>query len=107
MNAVPRICSARSERTTSSVPPTSKRLKMFAWIPMESVLYQNRQQYYQAIEYARKANDSGVFIEFTLSALSDVISAQEKRQVESSDTHLDMLKSLESKNLADKLPIKV
>jgi Fic family protein len=51
---------------------------IFAWIPMESVLYQNRPQYYQAIEDARKANDSGVFIEFTLSALFDIISAQEK-----------------------------
>jgi Fic family protein len=67
---------------------------IFAWIPMESVLQQNRQQYYQAIEHAREANDSGVFIEFTLSALFDVISAQEKQ-------------SLKDKKLADKLPINV
>jgi Fic family protein len=80
---------------------------IFAWIPMESVLYQNRPQYYQAIRDARKANDSGVFIEFTLSALSDIISAQEKRQAESSDAHPAMLKPQISKNLADKLPIKV
>lgn len=46
---------------------------IFAWIPMESVLYQNRPQYYRAIEDARKANDSGVFIEFTLSALYEIL----------------------------------
>jgi Fic family protein len=49
---------------------------IFAWIPMESVLYQNRPRYYQAIEDARKADNSGIFIEFTLSALYDSITAQ-------------------------------
>ncbi len=58
---------------------------IFAWIPMESVLYQNRPQYYKAIEAARKANDSGVFIEFTLSALCEIIEEQAKRQVRPSD----------------------
>lgn len=59
--------------------------KIFAWIPMESVLYQNRPQYYQAIQDARKADDSGLFIEFTLSALYDIIKLQEKHQVERKD----------------------
>jgi Fic family protein len=49
---------------------------IFAWIPMESVLYQNRPQYYKAIENARKADDSGAFIEYTLSALYEIISEQ-------------------------------
>ena len=62
---------------------------IFAWIPMESILYQNRTQYYQAIEAARKANDSGVFIEFTLSAIYDIITAQEKHQVKREDRHQD------------------
>jgi Fic family protein len=77
---------------------------IFAWVPIESALYQNRPQYYKAIEHARKANDSGVFIEFTLSALLDVLSAQEKLQVE---LDVAVIKSPESKNLADKLPINV
>jgi Fic family protein len=55
---------------------------IFAWIPMESVLYQNRPQYYQAIEDAREANDSAVFIEFTLSAILDIIGIQAKRQLD-------------------------
>lgn len=46
---------------------------VFAWIPMESVLFESRPQYYGAIEAARKANDSGVFIEFTLSALLEIL----------------------------------
>ncbi|MDR0381393.1 MAG: Fic family protein [Oscillospiraceae bacterium] len=60
---------------------------IFAWIPMESVLYENRPRYYQAIESARKANDSGVFIEFTLSAIYDIIVEQEKHQVEHEEKH--------------------
>ncbi|MCX7027928.1 MAG: Fic family protein [Spirochaetes bacterium] len=60
---------------------------IFAWIPMESILFQNRPQYYQAIEAARNANDSGVFIEFTLSALFDCIRLQEKHQVKHQDKH--------------------
>jgi Fic family protein len=60
---------------------------IFAWIPMESVLYQNRPQYYAAIEAARKINDSSVFIEFTLSALLEIISEQAKHQVKHEDKH--------------------
>jgi len=54
---------------------------------MESILWQNRPQYYAAIEAARKANDSGVFIEFTLSALNEVIAEQEKHQVKHQVEH--------------------
>ena len=60
---------------------------IFAWIPMETVLYQNRPSYYQAIEEARKANDSGAFIEFTLSAIFDCIKHQEQHQVKHQDKH--------------------
>lgn len=62
---------------------------IFAWIPMESVLYQNRPQYYQAIENAHSANDSGAFIEFTLSAVLDIITDQEKHQVKHEEKHQD------------------
>ena len=79
---------------------------LFAWIPMESVLYQNRPQYYQAIEDARKANDSGVFIEFTLSALFEIIAEQAKHQVKHqvdlTDTQIAVLKSLGNKTFSRK-----
>jgi predicted HTH transcriptional regulator len=56
---------------------------------MESVLYHNRPQYYQAIKDARKANDSGAFIEFTLSAILGTIEAQSKHIEDTSDTSGD------------------
>lgn len=62
---------------------------IFAWIPMEAVLYQNRDQYYQAIEKARKANDSGVFIEFTLASLYQMLMQQELMQSEHSEEKQD------------------
>jgi len=61
--------------------------ELFAWIPMESVLYENRHQYYEAIEDSRRVNDSGAFIEFTLSAIEKVLSEQERLQ----DKHQDRL----------------
>ena len=80
--------------------------EIFAWIPMESILWQNRTQYYAAIEAARKANDSGIFIEFTLSALYEIIDEQEKRQVnrqfELTEIQASVLKVLENGALARK-----
>ena len=77
---------------------------------MESVLYQNRAQYYEAIENARKANDFGVFIEFALSTLFDSVLLQEKHQVKHEDKHqvelndiaLSILKALKNGNLSRK-----
>jgi Fic family protein len=83
---------------------------IFAWIPMESVLYRNRPLYYKAIEDARKVNDSGVFIEFTLSALYEIIAEQAKHQVKHKDKHqleltdanIAVLKSFKNKTLSRK-----
>lgn len=70
----------------------------------------DRNEYYQAIDAARKANNSGVFIEFTLSAIFDIIALQEKHQVEHQKKHqvvlgnaqFAVMKALEDKNLARK-----
>ena len=83
---------------------------MFAWIPMESILFQNRPDNYQAIETTRNANDPGVFIEFTLSALFDSIKLQEKHQDKHQDEHQvelsapqrAVLQALEGKSLSRK-----
>ena len=50
-------------------------------------MYEKRPQYYQAIEQARKANDSGAFIGFALSAVLDTITDQEKHQAKHQDKH--------------------
>lgn len=67
----------------------AKWKSIFAWIPMESLLYENRPQYYQAIETSREANDSGAFIEFTLSRIYDILYHQVENQDEHQDKHQD------------------
>ncbi|MDD3001672.1 MAG: Fic family protein [Candidatus Riflebacteria bacterium] len=62
---------------------------VFAWLPMEAVIYRDRADYYSAIEASRDSNDSGVFIEFTLSALLQTIINQMKHQDEHQDEHQD------------------
>ncbi len=46
---------------------------IFAWVPMESVLYENRPRYYSAIEESRRTNNSAAFIEFTLFAIYEML----------------------------------
>ena len=47
--------------------------EIFAWIPMESVMNQNRPEYYNALYYGQHSGDSSRFIEFTLSALLEIL----------------------------------
>ncbi|MDR1916472.1 MAG: Fic family protein [Synergistaceae bacterium] len=61
----------------------SKWNDLFAWIPMESVVYVNRQGYYGAIEASRRDDDSGKFIEFMLKALYTSITEQIEHQEKS------------------------
>ena len=56
-------------------------------VPSANVKWQNRLEYYAAIEAARKVGNSGVFIEFTLSALYEIIEEQQKHQVKHQDKH--------------------
>ncbi len=79
---------------------------IFAWIPMESVIYQNRPAYYDALYQGQHTNDSSKFIEFTLDSIlatlrsihSDLLAAtqvtaqdngQDTAQVERADKILD------------------
>lgn len=54
--------------------------EIFAWIPMETVLYQNREDYYEAIAKSSQAGDAVFFIEFTLEALWKSISSQKQKE---------------------------
>ncbi|GAB1477136.1 Fic family protein [Bacillota bacterium] len=47
--------------------------EIFAWIPMESAMNQNRPEYYDALYYGQHSGDSSRFIEFTLSALLEIL----------------------------------
>ncbi|MDR3365227.1 MAG: Fic family protein [Clostridiales Family XIII bacterium] len=55
---------------------------IFAWIPMESVVYEKRPEYYDALHAGQQTDNSSGFIEFTLSALLDSITVQAKHQDE-------------------------
>lgn len=47
----------------------SKWNPAFAWLPVESIIYDNQQDYYAAINASNDAGESTVFIEFMLSAI--------------------------------------
>jgi len=47
--------------------------ELFAWIPIETVVYENQQGYYYALQQAGKTADSGVFIEFMLDAIHQAL----------------------------------
>ena len=42
---------------------------LFAWLPVESIIHQRQQEYYDAINVSNNAGESTVFIEFMLSAI--------------------------------------
>jgi|GEM_PF-3506008 Fic family protein len=88
---------------------------VFAWIPMESVLNQNRTKYYDTLYYGQHNNDSSQFIEFTLFSLlktlkkiySDSLSSgqnkhQVKHQVKLTEIQNKVLKALNNKQLSRK-----
>jgi Fic family protein len=43
--------------------------EIFAWIPVETVVYENQQGYYEALSQSERQTDSGAFIEFMLNAI--------------------------------------
>lgn len=51
----------------------SKWNPMFAWIPVESIIHDRQDEYYQAINESNDKGDSTVFIEFMLSAIKDAL----------------------------------
>ena len=47
----------------------SKWNPAFAWLPVESIIHDRQQEYYEAINASKNAGESTVFIEFMLSAI--------------------------------------
>ena len=92
---------------------------IFAWIPMESVIFQNRPEYYDSLYHGQHTGDSGKFIEFALASLlsalntmytNSLVSAPEEHKVEHqvehqaelTDTQVKVLKTLEHQALSRK-----
>ena len=46
---------------------------MFAWLPVESMIHDRQDEYYQAINHSNKEAESTVFIEFMLSAIKEAL----------------------------------
>lgn len=43
--------------------------ELFAWLPVETLVYENQQTYYDTLQQAGQSADSGVFIEFMLDVI--------------------------------------
>lgn len=47
--------------------------ELFAWLPIETVVYENQQGYYDALHESGQKADAGVFIEFMLEAIHQAL----------------------------------
>ncbi len=46
---------------------------VFAWIPVETLVYENQEEYYKVLQQADKAGDSTQFVEFMLGMIRDAL----------------------------------
>lgn len=84
--------------------------EIFAWIPMETVLFENRDKYYFAISESKRENNSSFFLEFVLSAIYNTLSEQlkhqdkhqDKHKVHLSDIQLSIINFIKNKDLSRK-----
>lgn len=60
----------------------SKWNPLFAWVPVESIIHDRQNEYYQAINNANNAADSTCFIEFMLLAIKDALREVAEQPVE-------------------------
>jgi Fic family protein len=55
--------------------------ELFAWLPIETVVYENQQGYYDALRESERSTDSGVFIEFMLVAIYQALNELPVRKI--------------------------
>ena len=67
----------------------SKWNPAFAWLPVESMIHANQQEYYNAINASNNAGESTVFIEFMLSIIKASLIDAIKTSDEMSDVKMD------------------
>ena len=67
----------------------SKWSPAFAWLPVESIIHDRQQEYYDAINASNDAGESTVFIEFMLSAIKTSLIEAINLSDEMSDEKLD------------------
>ena len=67
----------------------SKWNSAFAWLPVESIIHDRQQEYYEAINASNNAGESTVFIEFMLSAIKASLIDAIRTSDEMSDGKMD------------------
>ena len=67
----------------------SKWNQTFAWLPVESIIHDRQQEYYNAINASNDAGESTAFIEFMLSAIKASLIEATKMSDDMSDEKLD------------------
>ena len=55
--------------------------ELFAWLPVESVVHENQQGYYDALQSAEKTTNSEVFIEFMLDVILQALEELPSRKI--------------------------
>lgn len=67
--------------------------ELFAWLPIETVVYENQQKYYDALQISGHTADSKQFIEFMLSAILQVLESSLNPKITDifTDINTDML----------------
>ena len=55
--------------------------ELFAWLPVETVVYENQQQYYDALAKSDKTANSEIFIEFMLNAILQALEELPTRKI--------------------------
>lgn len=55
--------------------------ELFAWLPIETIVYENQQTYYDSLQQAGQSADSGVFIEFMLDVIYQALEELPVRKV--------------------------
>lgn len=62
---------------------------IFAHLPVENMVFQNQQRYYDAIGESTAASDSQVFIEFMLNEILDTLKNRQGAELSKNDTAND------------------
>ena len=74
----------------------SKWNELFAWLPVETVVHENQQGYYDALQTAGQAADSEAFVEFMLNAVLQALDELPARRI--TDIFTDINTDILSKN---------
>lgn len=61
-------------------PDSAKWNPIFAWFPVKTLIYEHRDEYYQAINQSNAASESTAFIEFMLQMVRDSLKELVKEQ---------------------------